>query len=428
LEYQELVKQKIFQVYFKDYLKNPAYADNVKVDAESYNHLVNMIAESVQTRLILEELSREKTLNSIETYRLFAASQQNLKFKTVADILNTIILYGDVLRWQELNLHPMTNVLIHNTLSGSKNFFAEISTVKSEQLIYFGLNWVKSLSKRLKWCLPKINDKSTENPSDNTPAIPEEAFRYSKNKNLQISEKIPPLNKPLPPMLTEPEKLTDSITKPLEPKKKAAGLSLPNQKKEDSPLEKKLKTFVDTITQSGGQQQKWQDKRADINEQETKKFRKGDIEGVYNEGHQVEINFKEIGEVLRGEIFDSPVPLSENESEVENLIEKASPLTSLLKKQLYPNLMQTPVVENIKTNGSINPSRLVIGEFSDAIFRRYRIEEKSDKRGRPVLVLLTDGSGSMSLNQTNMLKLLTAAWFDSRSAKLPPSFSSLCLK
>ncbi len=99
----------------KEYLENPAKHDDVCVDEETYKTVAKTVTEKVQTRLLLADLARFKEISTVEVYRLFGASQQDLRFESVPEILEAVILYGDILPdWKDLNLHDVTSVLFHN--------------------------------------------------------------------------------------------------------------------------------------------------------------------------------------------------------------------------------------------------------------------------------------------------------------------------
>jgi hypothetical protein len=74
---------------------------------------------------------------------------------------------------------------------------------------------------------------------------------------------------------------------------------------------------------------------------------------------------------------------------------------------------QVPVIERLRTNGSLDVSRLASADFSAAVFKRYRSVAKADRRGKPVLLIACDGSGSLNHAQMRMLKVLSAGWLTS---------------
>jgi hypothetical protein len=51
------------------------------------------------------------------------------------------------------------------------------------------------------------------------------------------------------------------------------------------------------------------------------------------------------------------------------------------------------------------------------VFRRYRVDLRQDQRGKPVLLIVCDGSGSLTRDPTWMLKNITCAWLNATAGK-----------
>jgi len=141
-------------------------------------------------------------------------------------------------------------------------------------------------------------------------------------------------------------------------------------------------------------------------------FSQGPIQGNPADGHEVSIPLGN-GLAGSGEIFDRPIELSDDLPAYENLLEESKSITNALRRSLYPNLEQVPETERFRSSGSLDPGRLAMADISSAVFRRYRIHEKADRRGSPLLLIACDASGSLKENQINMLKILTASWLNS---------------
>jgi hypothetical protein len=77
---------------------------------------------------------------------------------------------------------------------------------------------------------------------------------------------------------------------------------------------------------------------------------------------------------------------------------------------LYPNVEPVPETTRLCTGGSLDGGRLPLAEFSSSLFKRTRVQKRPDRRGRPVLLLVCDGSGSLNHHQMWMTKLLAAGW------------------
>jgi hypothetical protein len=117
--------------------------------------------------------------------------------------------------------------------------------------------------------------------------------------------------------------------------------------------------------------------------------------------------------VAGGEIFDRPVELSDDLAVYERLLAKSQPITEALRRSLYPNIQEVLETQRLRASGSLDPARLALADFSSVIFKHYRIREMSDRRGRPVLVIACDGSGSLNSHQMKMVKILAAGWLNS---------------
>jgi len=127
----------------KEYLENPVEHDDVWVDEATYKTVAQNVTEKVQTRLLLADLSRYKELSSVEINRLFGASQQDLRFESVPEILEAVILYGDILPdWKGLNLHHVTKILFRKLEEVSEIYFEYLLTAKSHELGVLGEEWV----------------------------------------------------------------------------------------------------------------------------------------------------------------------------------------------------------------------------------------------------------------------------------------------
>jgi hypothetical protein len=158
--------------------------------------------------------------------------------------------------------------------------------------------------------------------------------------------------------------------------------------------------------------------RSDLVEQASRSaaFKEGPIQGNPADGHTVKVPLGK-GQEAGGEIFDRPVELSDDFSGYENLKHEAQPVTDDLRRTLYPNFTQVPETERLRTTGTLDPSRLPLADVVSAIFRRYKVHEQADKRGRPVMMVACDGSGSLNSLQIRMLKILCCAWLLATAGK-----------
>ena len=408
LEFEARVPEKILFTHLNKYLENPAEHDDLRVDPDSYREVAKIVTKLVQVRLLLEDLSRYPFGTSVEIYRLFSASQQNAKFRSVSEILRAVILYGDILPdWQDQELHPMTRIMLGDLIRRCNPFFDDLPQTPSHRLVHVGIDWVRALCLSLAPYLPGPEPEAAE--PESVPGGPgEESYRFKKEKGIrQPTERIRPLDGPTPPTLFDPANQEQAV-------KSLVGGNNRGKPAEDDFIQQLINDFADAVSKAGGQQPAWEDMRSDVLEHTLRggDFSQGPIQGNPVEGHEVTVRLGK-DEVAGGEIFDRPVELSEDDQAYAELLQSCAPIVQVLKKNLYPNVKEIPEEERLRTSGSLDANRLPMADYSQVIFRRYRIREKADPRGKPVVLIACDGSGSLNHKQMQMLKLLAAAWLES---------------
>jgi hypothetical protein len=424
LEYKARVAAESLEVRLKRYLENPAAHDRVNADPSVYQQVARMVTEVVQGRLLLEELSRIKGMQAVEIYRLFSASQQRLRMDSLPEILRTVLLYGDVLpAWQELNLHSLTRSILMALTVASERFFEEVKTARTRRLTLLGHNWVRAICRQLAPFLPPAEEEEDELDLELEDVFrPDhevhQAERFGKTRDHENgSDKIAPFDGPTPPSLFEDNNPlsgmhAQKVRDPSEPP--SAGDSPTGGEAAGERLTKTLNEFFQALKNAGGQSQNWQDLRSDLIEHAVGRSfsAAGPIQGNPAEGHEVQLNLG--GDRLAGgEIFDRPVELSDDFIAYEELLDEAAPTTQSLARALYPNVQQIPSVLRMRTGGTLDASRLALAEISQVVFKRYRMREQLDRRGKAVLLLACDASGSLDADEMKMVKILAASWLNS---------------
>jgi len=414
LEYEQVFSQNQLKTQLKEYLDLPNSFKDYDLDENDLNRLADECVNVVHRRLILEDLSRYKNLHAIEMYRLFSASQQTLNFRTVPEIVNAVILYGDVLpRWEEMELHVMTRSIFNDVYNASEMFLEKISNVPSDKLFDFGADWIFEICISISEYLPlKIKKASRYYPLSESFNSPNQKFRFEKKENPTFDGKIPPLDGANPPALFDETNLQEKVKKSL--LGEAKGNSPNEQSKVSNSVEEFIKEFSDAVNNAGGQKKDWEDMRSDIVEEAIRKtvFSQSPIQGSPASGHELNVDLggSKFGQ---GEVFDRPVEMSNDLRAYEILMQDSDPIAKEMKKALYPNIEKIPEIDKICSSGIIDSAKLPYADFSLAIFKRYRMRDKADKRGRPVLLIACDGSGSLGANQMKMLKTLACAWLTS---------------
>jgi len=411
LEFQQRTASGNLEIVMADYLDDPAKSDQLEVDKESYKKMAHFICRKVQTRLLLEDLSRNPAMRSVEFYRLFTASQHNLQFHSVQDILDVTILFGDIApNWQELDLHPLTFALLEKIELTCIPFLDLLPTTKREDLTGLGNDWVRSLCRTIAPYLPgkegALDESRASEPR--TPFATGDSLdvgrfdrKIDKSCDLNQSDgEIAPLEQAQEPVLFEPQSPIQNVIKQL----KETG---------DKNTDQMINNLDNALSQASTQQNQWEDMRSDLLENALREsiFSTGPIEGNPADGHEVQVNLGN-NQTGSGEIHDRPLEISNDHLGYERLMKKASPITQSLKKILYPNVEQVPETVQLCTNGAIDPTRLSLSPMTDTIFKRNPVKEISDKRGKPVLLIACDGSGSLSRDEMGMTKVLACSWLN----------------
>ncbi|MGA1871945.1 MAG: hypothetical protein ACMUJM_25800 [bacterium] len=429
LEFEARVNERLLLRHLAGYLQNPAIYDKVKIEPNVYKQMAMIVARNVQTRLLLEDLSRVPDATSIELYRLFSASQQSIKFSSVPEIIKAVILYGDIIPdWQKQKLHPLTLSILKDINAVCIPFFDRLPYTKEYKMIMsLGTEWVRSVCICLAKYLPEPEINNEQKPSQDlktqgTPtgdSAKDKKYGFKGPSEQQVLQDIiSPLNGPHPPSLFDNmnaairalNNMLNKISSRQDGKLEQSNFN----KICNGPRKQILEEFIRTIDRASSQQRRWEDLRSDILEGTLRvsDFSQSPIQGNPADGHAVTIH---LGKDLAatGEIFDRAIELSDDLPAYEKLLSDSKSITEALQRTLYPNLEHVPETLRFCPSGSLDPGRLATADISSAIFRRYRINEKADRRGRPLLLIACDGSGSLKENQIRMLKVLTAAWLNS---------------
>lgn len=402
-------EEKIFtKLYHKGY----------KVHIDTFRKAFRTIVDAVSERLVLEELIKSDLEQPIESYRFFLTSNNDLKFETLPRIIRSVILFGDLLPcYESKKLHPLTLKLFKSIYEVSEPYFDELRNSESVDLTKLGRRWVKDLCFAIAKYLniTKYNDRSSKNDWDlddyytsAEPAIPQ-----------SIHEKFPGFNEPAAPMLEDYKNLEQMIQQCFSSNSDSS-VKYTTEKGGDSvPEEVKgvlndLTEAARTISNASGSTSNFEDVRSDILVEglSIDPFESGLVEGSPTEGNDVEIDLGENG-TATGQIFDQSYELSFDQYKINALIEEAKPLADKMKRNIFPNTEQVPIVENLRTSGMLDSTRLACFKYTDAIFKRFVSEEILNKRGKPLVLIVCDGSGSMTAEKMHMLKILTTAWINS---------------
>jgi hypothetical protein len=181
-----------------------------------------------------------------------------------------------------------------------------------------------------------------------------------------------------------------------------------------SPEAKILQNFSRVVREACGQAKSSDDMRSDLLEEalRTGAFEPGPLQGNPVDGHEVTVRLGD-NRVVDSEVHDRPVELCQDDAVYHKLLAESEPITRELKRVLYPNTEHLPEATRLRTGGAIDGSRLPVARCAETIFRRFTVRERPDPRGRPVLLLVCDSSGSLNEQQMRMTKLLASSWLAS---------------
>jgi hypothetical protein len=421
LEYQQWAKERILTTFLAEYLQNPSQGDQVRVDPEAYKKVAQIATENVQARLLLEDLSQIPAAGAVEVYRFFLASQETLEYESVPEIIRAVVFFGDLLpEWSGMRLHPMTRQILTSVQRASAPFLERLPKSKPQHLVDLGSEWVRAICRSLAPYLPPSEPKSE---SAQSPMGQQWAFTRGQSAAGNPPDRIAPLEAKRPPTLFENENMLDrfaqSVALSKESMESAKGKEKENAEK--GPMDRAIeiiKEFAQTVDEAGGQSKHAEDMRSDLVERASliASFKESPIQGNPADGHSVVVP---LGDGLKGlgEIYDRALELSDDFAALDSLLESARPLTEQLRRILYPNVVHTPEMERLRNSGALDPGRLPLADVCTAVFRRYRVEMQPDRRGKPVLLIVCDGSGSLTQNPTLMLKNITCAWLNATVGK-----------
>jgi hypothetical protein len=416
LEYREVAPGNVLRDVMSSYLEHPAAVDHVDVDPDLYKKLVLRTVDVIQTRLLLHDLGASPGLNSIEFYRLFACSQQTLSFSSLPQIIEAVVLYGDLLPdLSDLDLHPTTSFVFDRLTSVSAPFQFSLAEAERNSHVWIGEDWVRALARAVARLLPRSH-------SFGLPRIrgPEDRGEHSPERGLPLFEwashgtprgdRVPPLGGPRPPALFDPPTVIERAMEGLGVTV-ASGPGVAGAKPAETELSKTINDLRETMAKASGKGEKWENPRADHVEREGREnsFQRGSIEGTPTDGHSVDVRWQ--GQpIAEGDLYDRPLALSDDLDAVSELTAEADPLVRELRQLLYLNTTYPLHVERHRTSGALDPSRLALTDVSAAVFRQYRLREEADPRGNPVVLVACDGSGSLTADQMRMAKLFVTAW------------------
>lgn len=393
------------------------------LDPDAYVNVCRLVGQAVGNRAVVDSLARRPGFECVEFYRLFQAAQENLDFPSLGSVIDTVVLFGDLLPGPDrLVLHPMTHQILAALTDVSTPYWELLQGPENATTDNY-MRWGERLVEALRPFLPKARAEGDSKPeSASAPAHSRENYRYppGDHDNPSQPDTVPPLCEPQPPRLDKPRSrrnpfedplasLLDPLDEPFDPSEPA-----PEEGKEPGAREA-FDELARVASAATGQGTRWEDMREDLVERLLARmpFEAGPIQGPHTTGHPVT---KELGgEEVGGEIFDSVVEPCEDVVKTAKLRARSKHVAATLRRNLYPSTKETIHLEYPRTSGQLDPRRLPLAEFSDAVYRRTLVETSLDPQGRALLVVAADASASLTNDQMQMCKLLLAGWMESVS-------------
>lgn len=398
---------------------------------DGYKIAVGITVEALGNRALFDMLEQVPRLDGVEFYRLFQAAVHSLNFRSLKEIVNTVVLLGDVLPEPDtLNVHPLTRRILDALSGASRRYWREAAQSGRDGDSDVYLEWGSSLMEQLVRFLPP-REQRRQKPvprapeSEGSPRAPQPepaASRIPERQDAAPPETIPPLNEPGPPLLD------NGACRPVDPleqmrQKLRNKMSEHEERETEDPGAAEAKKIVDAFfgaaAEATAQKNKWENIREDLVEETLagNPFDRGPMEGQETNG--ISINREMGGKQVGGELFDRAVALCDDWNEVQRLRSRAAPIVKKLLGNLYPNTGKEFAMEYPRASGQMDPRRLPVAEVCDAVYRRYQTFNVTSPVGRSLLLIAADASGSLSDVQMQMCKCLMTAWLDSvHSARL----------
>lgn len=420
------LKKTVIEIICR-HLCNPLKVEACQRDRQAYLVAAYVTKESLGNRIMLDELGMQPDLANVEFYRLFQAAHNTLRFSRLSDVINGVVLLGDILPQPRLmNLHPLTEKMMISLIKTSQRWWMEAAQNPGGIDLEIYLRWGDAIMNTVQQFLPpKQKEKAGQEEQKNSKREVvtqngEQSYITNACNQPEMQNHMPPLAEPQPPQLDQFNAPFSDLPRFIRRRKGLDELDDLLSDFEDEPHKEKpssaqqaLSDMMQVAGEASSQRSDWEDMREDIVEQSlmNRPFQEGPIQGEVTNGTSItrEIGGKEVG----GELFDRNVPLCENMEQIEALRQQAAPVSNALKRNLYPSIHEEFKTEYPRASGQLDAKRLPLAEFSDAVYRRFLVEEELDPNGRAVLLIAADASASLSDDQMQMCKCLMAGWLDS---------------
>ncbi len=413
LEYQALSGPRCaLRDHLAQYLEQPALFEPIlEIGEDLFKQIAERLVKIVNHRILLEDLQRREQLGSVEFHRFALASVRTWQFRSLPEIVEAVVMFGDLLPdWRDLGeIHPGTMDLLHAVERASCNYLDRLCFTPGHELMALGKAWFRSIMRGLRPFLHMFVPVAAS-PSAGPMMKPPSKQSDTRREPDRELEDIAPLKEPPAPSLLDP---ADPLAQKVLEKLSGSPAKTPETKQEKgaAPKSDPFGEMVQNLAKASGQARRIEDTRSDILQETLRRMglERGPIEGSLTDGHEVRMDFGD-GREAAGEIHDRPIDVDYSPGAYHELKQEAEPVTRALRKMLYPNFRQILEERRFNTSGALDAARLPEAMFSDAVFKRYKSKTRKDSRGRPVLLIVCDSSGSMNASKVRMLKIVSFAF------------------
>ncbi len=352
--------------------------------------LSKAIAETLQIKLALVVLSRKNQFEEVEIYRVMTCNLMDpTLYSSIEQTLRWCILYDDILP-DSLNkkLNPGICELFELLRKVNAPYLFELKQLSDVDFLYLGKRWGQDLLKAISKSYVSndlgLTEMKSYSKKDNSPTVPV-TVAESKDHSSSLLPYI------------KAEEIEEALGK--------------------DEMEKMKKLTTD-LYEAAETPKLWETPKPDqiafkiINPfEEVSSF-----QGELQDGDYFEIE-DENGKLLSAEVLEESLPVSNDQTAIAQIQYHAEPITEELDKIIYNNSEKTVLYKISNSARSFQNNLLPLYKVKDLIYKKTILNHR-DSKGKPVVVLMVDMSGSMKGAPLECTKIITAAWSEHKDIKL----------
>ncbi|MBN2506298.1 MAG: VWA domain-containing protein [Verrucomicrobia bacterium] len=415
------------------------------LDPTGVRQAASHVAEAVGHRLCLDHLCVGDKFRAVESYRLFAASMLDLRFRRLKDVILAACTLGDLVDGLSRRpnvrrrIHPLTLRILSALAPSCAHYRQAAGRCRPEELPALAAALARGLMSAL---LPFLPLKTSDAPDParlerpGTRALSRSWSRLSRvplqspSRNPDdpraLSAPLLGLNEPAPPVMDQPSSWTtkrrpDAAPGPSHfprgiPSDAASGDDGADQRvlvprahsQEEARVQGLIQQAAAVITQATAAAA-WEDPRVDqvTHSLRTNLFGQGPLEAQLG-GHRHQITA--YGSGRKGVIHEGALPRCRDAESLRQVRNGAAPIAQKLRAYQWFGRRTEMQAKRLQSRGALDPHRLARLGISSLVRRRWRRRRVTDYRGRPLVILAKDGSSSNTAATTLAGKTLAAAF------------------